>query len=216
MTYLLDCTNLRDLAPDVIDEEGLPRVMPAGYYAETSAQERAWLGLRHGLYGLPTEELCDWMTEHIAGRKAIEVGAGNGRMAERLGIPATDLCLQDDPEIKAYFDATGQPRTQYGPNVERLEALAAVRKYRPAVVIGSWITHRYNPRRHGLGGNQYGPKMDAILERCDEYVLIGNTRTHAQNPLWRREHELLHFPWIYSRSVTDTPDFIAIWKGSAR
>lgn len=213
MTYLLDTTNLRDLAPDVIDAEDRPRVMPASYYADTNSQERAWLGLRYGLYGLPTEELCAWLTDRIAGRSAIEIGAGNGRLAEQLGVSATDSYLQEDPAVGAYLLSTGQPRTFYGPNVERLEALDAVRKYRPAVVIGSWITHRYNPRRHGLGGNQYGPKIEAILDRCEEYILIGNTKTHAKNPLWKREHELFHFPWIYSRSVTNTPDFIAVWYG---
>jgi hypothetical protein len=212
VTYLFDVTDLRDLAPDVIDPDGLPRVMPAAYYAETTAEERAWLGLRYGLYALPTEELCDWLIGYIAGRSAIEIGSGNGRMAQRVGIPATDSYLQDDPAIRKYFAVMKQVPVTYGPNVERLEALDAVRRYRPAVVIGCWITHRYNPRRHGLGGNEFGPKMPLILDRCEEYIHIGNTKTHALDPLWDRPHELHHFPWLYSRSVTGTPDFLAVWR----
>lgn len=212
MTYLLDTTNLRDLAPEVIDAEGLPRVMPAAFYATTTAQERAWLGLRHGLYGLPTIELCDWLVEHIAGRPAIEIGAGNGRMAERVGIPATDSYLQANPDVAGWYASLGQPAVTYGPNVERLEALDAVRQYRPEVVVASWVTHRYNPRRHGRGGNQYGPKTDLILQRCKEYILIGNSSTHAKDPLLQQPHELHHFPWLFSRTVTGTPDFLAIWR----
>lgn len=210
--YDLDLTGLRDLGPDVIDEAGLPRIMPAAFYAAAKPAERAWLGLRYGLYGLPTLELVDWLRVHLRGRKAIEIGSGNGRLAEALDIPATDLYLQEDQETRQVYDAIGQPTITYGPNVEKLDAIPAIRKYRPQVVIGVWVTHRWSQRRAGLGGNQYGPNTDWILNHCEEYLLIGNQRTHAKHPLWNEPHEIIFPSWLYSRSVTDTPDFIAWWR----
>lgn len=214
-THLIDTTGARDLAPDVIDGTGLPRVMPASYYAGATAAERGLLCVRHGLYCLPTVELVDWLRTFIDGRKAIEIGAGNGRLAEALGIPATDSYLQDEPFVREYYDALGQPPIRYGPNVARLEARDAVRKHHPQVVIGSWITHRYNARRHGRGGNMFGPDTDWILGRCEHYVLIGNTQTHAQHSLWQRPHEIHHPAWLYSRAMNGSADFIAVWKGGS-
>jgi hypothetical protein len=211
-TFDLDLTGLRDLAPDVIDEHGLPRIMPASFYAAATPAERAWLGLRFGLYGLPTLELVDWLRVHLRGRSAIEIGAGNGRMAAALDIPATDLYLQEDHETKRVYDAIEQPTITYGPNVEKIEGQAAVRKYRPQVVIGVWVTHRYSQRRAGRGGNQYGPNTDWILDHCEEYVLIGNQRTHAKHPLWDEPYDIIFPPWLYSRTHTDSPNFIAWWR----
>lgn len=208
----IDPTGLRDLAEDVITEEGLPRVMPAAFYAGTSPEERAWLGHRYGLYLLPTIELCDWLSEHIGDRRAIEIGAGNGQMAARLGIVATDSMLQTRADISALYDLVGQPPVLYGPAVRKLEASEAVRKLHPNVVIGAWVTHRWNPRQPGRGGNEHGPKMDWILNRIDEYILIGNERVHAKNPLWKRPHEIHHLPFQYSRATNGSPDFVAIWK----
>src|SRR5262245_10991707 len=66
----------RHLAPDVLDNRGRLRVMPAAYWATTTPAERALFGHRHGLYSFPTVELVDHLREVIAGRVAIEIGAG--------------------------------------------------------------------------------------------------------------------------------------------
>lgn len=211
--YLIDTDGLRDLAPDVIDEQGLPRIMPAAYYAATTAPERGALGVRHGLYCLPTVELVNWLTEFINGRKAVEIGAGNGRLAAAVGIPATDAYLQDRPEIRDHYDSHDQPIVRYGLKVERLEARAAIRTHRPQVVIGAWVTHRYNKRNHGAGGSMYGADTDMILRQTGHYVLIGNEKVHARHPLRQRPHEIHHPPWLYSRAVNGSPEFIAVWKG---
>lgn len=209
-TFALDPSTTRDLGPEVLDATGRLKVMPAAYYAGTTAAERALLGHRHGLYSLPTTELCDWLRGHIGDRASIEIGAGNGVMAEHLGIVATDSYMQEDPAIRATFRAMGQPTITYGTNVKRLEARDAVRRFRPAVVIGAWITHRYDPRAHWRGGNQYGPDLAAIAERA-ELVLICNRSTHSKNPLLKEPHEEYEFPWLYSRSINESPNFIAVW-----
>lgn len=208
--------DIRDLAPDVLDDDGHPRIMPASFYEQTTIDERALLGNRYALYCLPTVELCDWLMAHIGQRPAIEIGAGNGRIAARLGIPATDSRLQDSAGIRKAYALMGQPTITYGDNVERAEAMEAIRAYGPDIVLGSWITHRYDSRRHVAGGNMYGPDTDAILAMCAEYVLIGNEVTHADHPLWARPHDVIYPPWLYSRAHNGGRNFIAYWKGAKR
>lgn len=204
----------RDISRDVIDPHGRLRIMPAVYYQGTTGPERSLVCVKHGLYGLPTQELCEWLTEKIAGRLAIEIGAGNGSMAAHIGIKATDNYMQANERIHALYRLFGQPPIQYGENVERLEALDAVKKYKPKVVIGSWITHRYNAQEHWRGGNQYGPDIPAILKLCEEYILIGNEKTHARDPLLSQTHEMIYPPWLFSRVDNYGRDFIAIWRGT--
>jgi hypothetical protein len=206
--------NTRDISSEVIDARGRLRIMPAAYYKGTTGAERSFVCVKHGLYGLPTVELCEWLHDRIGERQAIEIGAGNGAMAEFLAIRATDNYMQQNAAIHAYYRLLGQPPITYGENVERLEALDAVKKYQPQVVIGSWITHRYNPAEHWRGGNQYGPDTKEILRLCDEYVLIGNEKTHARDPLWELPHEVFYPPWLFSRVDNYARDFVAVWKGA--
>lgn len=214
MSAFIIPADTRDISAEILDEEGRLRILPAEFHEHTTLAERGYACLKNGLYGLPTLELCQWLAERIAGRSAIEIGAGHGRLAEHLGIMATDNYMQHEssPLYETYL-RMGQPPVHYGANVENLEALAAVKKYKPQVVIGSWITHRYNPREHWRGGNQYGPDLRAILELIEEYVLIGNRVTHRDNPLWDIPHEIFYPPGLYSRAMRER-DFIAVWKGA--
>lgn len=213
-----DATGIRDLSTQVLEPDlpGRVRVLPAEFWASTTPAERALVAARHGLYGLPTVELVTWLREFIGGRRAIEIGAGNGALAHALGIPATDSCLQTDPAIAAYYAALGQALVTYGPNVEKLDAHAALRKHRPQVVIGCWVTHKYDPARHGAGGNEFGIVEEAIVDACEHYVLIGNERVHKDKSVWRRPHQKFEPPWLYSRSVNGSKDFIAVFPGGRR
>lgn len=204
----------KDISGEILDTQGRLRVLPAGFYAHTTRAERGLACVNNGLYGLPTLELAEWLTKRIAGRRAIEIGAGNGSLAAHLGIHATDSFMQDAPNIRNLYAAMRQPRVRYGANVEAIEALDAVTKYKPQVVIGSWITHRYNRAEHHRGGNMYGPDAAAILKLIEEYILIGNEVTHRFNPLWDIPHEVIYPEWLYSRSVNGARDFIAVWKGA--
>lgn len=215
--HVLDPSHIqRDLAPDVLDEHGRPRVMPASFYAQTSQPERSALAVRHGLYCLPTQELIAWLRERIAGRRAIEIGAGNGVIASALGIPATDNCMQADPAIAAHYAALGQPVVNYGPDVIPLDANAAVAQLRPQVVVAAWVTHRYDPARHEAGGNAFGVDEQSIVDGCEEYIFVGNRHVHRNKPIWLLPHELFEFPWLYSRAINGSPDFIAVWRGASK
>lgn len=210
---VIDVASTRDLSPEVMLDQGRPRIMPADYYRRATKPELGLLCHKHGVYGLPTIELVTWLKRYIAGRSAIEIGAGNGMMATAVGIRATDSFQQTRPEIQAYYDFFKQPPVIYGPHVENIDAAAAVRKYLPDVVLGCWVTHKYREERHTAGGNAWGIDEEDVLAHCAEYILIGNTVTHAGKSIWDRKHKIAYPNWIFSRAQSEGRDFIAIFKG---
>jgi hypothetical protein len=149
--FEIDPTRVRDISPELLDGHRRLRVVSADILKKTTAQERLLFGVREGLYSFPTEELCEFLRARIAGRTAIEVGAGHGSLAEALSIPATDNRQQEEEGMKAHYEEIGQPTVRYGDNVEKLDALAAVTKYKPQVVIACWVTHRFEPDRPEAG-----------------------------------------------------------------
>jgi hypothetical protein len=207
----LDPTRIRDISAEFLDEDGRLRILPASAWAATTAHERALFGHRHAIYGFPTVELVEWLQEFIGERKAIEIGSGTGVLAEAVGIIGTDSHQQSKPEYRAHYQVEGQPSIRYGADVKLLDAREAVRRYRPQVVVAQWVTHKYERRRHFAEGNIDGVNEEDVLERCDQYVFIGNTKVHKGKSLWVRPHTLLHPPFVYSRASNGSPDFIAIW-----
>lgn len=209
--YLIDTTNIRDLSSEVLVGPGRPRILSSSFYHNTTRSERTALCVRNALYTLPTEELVDWLRAEIGGRSAIEIGAGNGALAAALGIPATDSWLQSDPAVAAHYAALNQPTIKYGQNVERLDAATAVTKYNPKVVVGCWVTHKYLASRPEAGGNEFGIDEEALIDACETYILVGNAKVHAGKTIWNRHHRLIEPYWLYSRTMNETKDFIAVW-----
>lgn len=200
-----------DLARQAINTEGRLRILPASFYEATTAAERIRLCVAHGLYCLPTEELIAHLQHVIAGRPALEIGSGNGVLAQALGIRATDNRMQELPAYETYYRQLGQTPVRYGIHVERLDANMAVERYRPQVVIAAWVTHRYDKSRPAAGGNEMGIDEEQIIANCGTYVLVGNERVHQGKSIWSLPHEIIYPPWIYSRAVNGSRDFIAIW-----
>lgn len=212
-TKVLDIRNVRDRSDDVMLDAALgrPRIMPAAYYRATSVEERALLGARNALYGLPTEELVAWLKKAIGTRSAIEIGASHGALAAALGIPATDNCMQEDPTIAAVYAAAGQKAITYGADVVQLAASNAIAAYRPQVVVACWVTHLWREDRPGAGGNMFGVDEEEVLENCDSYIFIGNTQVHRHKSIWSRPHRIIYPDWLYSRAHNGTREFIATW-----
>lgn len=216
--YELDPANIRDIAPDVLDATGRMRVLPAAYWAATTREERMLFGYRHGIYSFPTVELVDRLREIIDGRSAIEIGAGHGVLAETLGIPATDSCEQASPAYRLVYAAAGQPSASYGPNVIEAHASRAVRRLKPEVVIACWVTQNYDPSKPWTPGDSKLNGVDErdIIRNCATYVLVGNEHVHRAKVIWSRPHTIEYPPWLYSRAMNDTRDFIATWRGSRK
>ncbi|MNR71505.1 hypothetical protein D3C71_21330 [compost metagenome] len=203
--------NTRDLRPEVLDSSGRLKVMPASYYAQTTVDERAVLGLRTAAYVLPTLELVGWLKLAIGMRTAIEIGAGNGLVAESLGITATDSCMQEREDIALLMKAMGQRPVQYGRNIQRYSAEEALKKYKPKVVVACWVTHKFDERRHEAEGNMDGVVEEDVVANCESYIFIGNKHVHRNKSLWKQPHAYFEPPWLYSRAFNGSADFIAVW-----
>lgn len=193
--------DVRQLDEQLVRFDGTLRVLPAQELAGVPWQTlRCWCHVR-GVYGLPTTELVDYVHDLIGDRTAIEIGAGNGALGRALDIPRTDSRLQEHVLIAKAYAAAGQPTVQYGRDVEKLDALSAAQKYRPAVVVGSWITQRWRP---GDGaGSQFGVDEAALLEQVDCYILQGSLTAHnPENKRIRsRPHRVVREPWILGRAA---------------
>lgn len=160
----------------------------------------------HGLYCLPTHELIAYLQD----LNALEIGAGNGVLAQALGIRATDNRMQKLPKYREYYRSIGQTAVRYGHAVEQLDAVAAVARHQPDVVMAAWVTHRYDKSRPTAGGNEMGIDEETIIAGCGMYVLIGNKRVHQHKSIWSLTHEIFCPPWLYLRAVNGSRDFIAV------
>lgn len=210
--FVLNPERTRDIAHLLLDAEGRLLIREGRELSQTTAEERLLFGVRHGIYSLPTVELLEFLQARIAGRSAIEIGAGHGVLAQALSIPATDNRQQEDPAIRAYYESIGQPTIRYGDHVEKLDAEHALAKYRPQVVIACWVTHRFDEAEPQRGGSITGVDEAAILENCEEYIFIGNEKVHQHKPILSLPHERLTPRWLYSRALNGSPEFIAIWR----
>lgn len=213
--FAINPAQVRDVSSLLLDAEGCLRVVPARTLEATTPQERFLFGVREGVYSFPTEELCEFLRSRIAGRTAIEIGAGHGVLSQALSILATDNRQQEDEELKAYYQAIGQPTVRYGANVEKLDAAAAVEKYKPAVVVACWVTHQFDAAHPAAGGSRSGVNEASLIAQCDEYIFIGNEHVHTAKPIWALPHEKITPPWLYSRAINGTRDFIAVWRREA-
>lgn len=207
----LDPRKIRDISPEVLDANGRLRVLPASYWRTTTMQERALFGHTHGIYSFPTTELIAYLNEVIGERSAIEIGAGHGVLASALGIRATDNHQQAMPKYRRIYQITGQPTIRYGVNVANYSAHSAVRRFKPDVVIGCWVTHLYDPRRHYAGGNEIGVDEDDVLSNCLTYIAIGDESVHRHKKIWQHPHVIEYPDWLFSRASSGMRQFIATW-----
>ena len=210
--FAINPAEVRDISETLLDEQQRLRVVAAETLASTTREERLLFGVRHGIYSFPTQELVGFLKERIAGRGAIEIGAGHGVLAAALNIPATDNRQQEEPAMRAYYKSIRQPTVPYGENVEKLDALTALRRYRPRVVVACWVTHVMDPKNPGAGRSATGVDEAQLIAECDEYIFIGNEHVHHQKPIWSLPHEKLKPAWLYSRAANGTKDFVAMWR----
>lgn len=181
----------------LLDSEGNLRVLPASVYAEIPWEDlRLWTHYR-AIYGLITVELVEFLKKLIGSRRAIEIGSGNGALGRALGIPMTDNFMQTWPDVKLLYLMQGQPLITYGPDVERMDAIEAIRHYKPEVVIASWVTQFSDGSRTG---SMYGIDEEKLLSMVDTYILFGSIRNHKHKVICQRDHKVIQKPWMWSRS----------------
>lgn len=198
-------------------------LLPSGFLRLRAAKEyslynrtalREWCALR-GRYTLVTTELVEWLRERIRGRRAIEVGSGMGDLGYHLDIPMTDSWIQAEPEMQLYYRlTTGQAAIIPPACVEKLTAEVAIARYKPQVVVASWLTQKYQLGDEGpppVGSCVYGPDMELLADLAGEFILIGNATTHKDLRLLKRPHEEFQYPWIVSRAAVPEHGRIWVW-----
>jgi hypothetical protein len=164
----------------------------------------------YGRYLLPTLELVEYVKDLIGNKVAIEIGAGCGDFGYHLGIKMTDSYVQTRPDVINYMLAINQPVTKYGNDVEQIDALDAIEKYKPNIVIGAWVTNWIDPNLPPTSGSIYGIKENEILKLVDTYIMIGSVAVHKDKPILKLSHETIDAPFVRSRR---TDNKIWIWRG---
>lgn len=187
------------------------KIMPASFYETIPQSDLSLWCHKNGIYCLPTEELIDFLKNEIGTSKTIEIGSGNGAIGRALKIPMTDSKNMELPEVKEHYLALNQPVTIYPNDVEKLDAMKAVKKYNPVTVIGAWVTHRYNHNDHLREGSIYGIDENLILKKVKKYIVIGNVLIHSKKPIMKYKHETLISSWLYSRSMFPEGNRVYIW-----
>jgi hypothetical protein len=184
------------------DDAGARRV------PHTSALDRAIVALRSSalwrycetqplgpLYLLPTREFIRELGRVCLGlgRSVLEVGAGDGLLARALAeaapslrIRATDAGTWSNPAARMTpterrrWEGLPLAGVTLGPEVERIDGVAAVRRYEPDVVIASWLPP--------------GPLLSRIIRAPCRFVIdigAGGGVTAEGAWDWRFNHEFL-------------------------
>ncbi|MFK4132331.1 hypothetical protein ACI2KR_08560 [Pseudomonas luteola] len=200
---------------EALDAEGNLKVLPSEFYRRFNQTSLSFFCLKHGLYGLPTFELLDVINAKIMeaspSRNAIEIGSGNGALGKGLGITCTDSFLHDSPEIRSHYRRIGQPVTKYGTHLVHMDALTAVKHYRPDVVVASWVTHLSIDNDNPTEGSPYGVDEEEMLGLVSRYILVGNLKPHGKKPLLKFPHETIRGDFLFSRSMSSDQCVLLIW-----
>lgn len=162
---------------------------------------------RGPLYLLPTRELVRALAARIRalrGRRVLEVAAGDGflssalrRAAPELEILASDSGAWIEPQARMTARERRQlrglnvPGVRLGPSVLRLEALDAVRRVRPDLVLAAWLPP--------------GTLLDRLIRAPVRHVLEigakGGVTPGAWS--WRFRHEFCEELELYARCRLD-------------
>ena len=160
------------------------------------------------IYTLPTVELVDWLKTQINDPKdTLEICSGNNGLSDLLGITGVDSRAQNiyRKEYKRISQATTDPPD----NIVNMDAIEAVIKFKPNLVIASWATQEWD----GTHGFERGVKETIILNSTDKYIHIGNEGIHGEKKIRRVPHQALRFDWLVTRSQHPQKNCIYIWKG---
>jgi hypothetical protein len=189
------------------------KLIPVSYakIQEVSKEDIRIFCVKKGIYCIPTTELIEFLREEINGRKAIEIGSGNGAIGRTLGITMTDSFIQLSHDVKDAYDMFGQAKVPYGDDVQRYEASDALRRFKPEVVVAAWVTHKYNMRNHMAKGFSFGVDENKILEKVKRYIFIGSQSVHSGKPIHSVSKREVRAPWLVSRSQFDD-EVIWIWE----
>ncbi len=178
--------------------------MYADFYKKFDQEQLSLFCHAYGFYGLPTRELIASIHLFTNHRTAIEIGSGNGCLGRALGIHRTDNKMQDWPEIKKKYQEGKCPTIFYPNDVKKIDYKKAILKYKPQVVVASWVTQNDK--------NVFGVDEEWILDNCETYIHYGHTAVHGEKKILKYSHDSIYNKFMYSRSARQNP-VLQIWNG---
>lgn len=203
--------SVNDITQESIMPNGKMKLLSAAEYSKYSLDELRYFGHQNARYGYPTQELINFLKKIIGDRKTIEIGAGHGDLGFHLGIPMTDSQIQCREDVKEHYALIKQPIIKYPEDVKKFEAIEAIYRYKPKVVIGSWIT-TYSPYETFYNSSPYGVNEERLLSLVECYILIGNTDIHGDKPIMQYSHHKISGGFIMSRATHPENNTIWIWS----
>lgn len=211
---LLQREDISYLNSYLFDADGEFIIRPYKELKDIPQLHLALFGHDHALYTIPTVELIEFLDKQIAGKKdkTIEIGAGAGIISKALGIVATDSFMQAEVKYKALYEIAKQPTVKYGKHVLKYDALSAVREFKPQIVIGSYCTHKFNPKEYWREGNEVGIDEEKLLSKVKKYIHIGNEVTHGKKKILQRDHITASPEWLITRKHINSKNVIWIWS----
>lgn len=169
--------------------------------------------MKRGVYQYPTIELLEWLKNYLKlpNPKVLEIGAGNGAFSRYLGTKASDSKVQETPEIKLLYSLQRIGTTNPPDDVEKLDAVEAIRKYQPEIVFGTYITNKW--KEGDKDGFDRGVDHEKFwkFDHVKKYIMIGNSRVHAGHTFLKIRHNEFYEPWLISRSE-QTLNRIFVWE----
>lgn len=204
---------IKKMSSELLLENGKIKLLPYNFYDKYTHQQIRLFFHHQARYGIPTTELVYFLKDSIIkDLSAIEIGCGHGDLGYHLGIKTTDSRMQENKHIAKIYKAMLQPVIKYPDDVEKLDAIEAIKKYKPKVVVASWVTQWVDisktPYKTGV---ENGVKENEILELVDTYVLIGNLDSHGNKDIFKYDHTIVSLP-TRSRATDQSKNFIATWN----
>lgn len=196
---------IKELENLLIDEQGRIKPISAKELKKFSQDDISGFCHRHAIYQLPILELLDWLREQTNDERAIqgnviEIGSGNGCIGRNIPALMFDNFMQQEPAVKEYYELLKQPVITYGSDVRRMTANDAIDAFKPAVVIGCWVTQKWYPGCKD--GNVLGVNEMDFKGKVKKYIVVGNEMVHGKKKILEHiPYKTYKFDWLLSRSV---------------
>ena len=200
----------------LFDENKMLRVVPSSELLKLPREHIMIWGNLNGVYTFPTKELIDWLKEKIGDKKAIEICAGNGSIGRALGLISTDSYIQTTPEMVAFYKSIGQHPIFPKEDVEKIDAVNAVKKHNPELVVASYAT-QVTKDGDQTDTSIFGVDEEFIMSEVKEYIHIGNFSTHGRKRIIQKYYnDVFKFPWLVTRSILPEQNEIRIFRNEMK
>ncbi|WP_157670782.1 SAM-dependent methyltransferase [Chitinibacter sp. GC72] len=130
---------------------------------------------KRGIWCFYSRELITGLAALIGARRTVEVGAGDGTLSRFLAAQGIDITPTDD--------YSWGKTIQYPDAVQRYDAIAAISRFKPKVVICSWPP-----------SNNHFERQIFRQREVETYIVIGS-HSRFLTGSWRDYEEQTQFDW---------------------